>query len=231
VAYRVEAPPDPTTSFFGHLVNPDGSVIGQDDHTVQTGRYQVGDVFVERFQIAPLLSVQPGEYQLLTGAYTTTPLKSAGNERVPIATAKVAPPDRLIEPSGIDLSHGVVYLDSSAMTGQVKPGDEVKVNLNFTAARPLLRDTVVSLQMTGNGWRVTDDFVPALGAIPTLKWIAGSQVLDPHTLQVPENAGAGPAQVSVILYDAFTQEPLSLLDAELIKQGQAIPIGSVSVTR
>ena len=46
VAYRVEAPPDPTTSFFVHLVNPDGSVIGQADRTVQTGRYQVGDVFV-----------------------------------------------------------------------------------------------------------------------------------------------------------------------------------------
>ena len=28
-----------------------------------------------------------------------------------------------------------------------------------------------------NGWRVTDDSVPALGAIPTLKWIAGSPVL------------------------------------------------------
>ncbi len=40
VAYRVEAPPDPTTSFFVHLVNPDGSVIGQADQTVQTGRYQ-----------------------------------------------------------------------------------------------------------------------------------------------------------------------------------------------
>ena len=68
VAYRVEAPPDPATSFFVHLVNPDGSVIGQADHTVQTGRYQVGDVFVERFKVTPLLNVQPGEYQLLTGA-------------------------------------------------------------------------------------------------------------------------------------------------------------------
>jgi hypothetical protein len=42
---------------------------------------------------------------------------------------------------------------------------------------------------------------------------------------------SGPVQVSVILYDAFTQEPLALLDAELIKQGQAIPIGTVQVAR
>ncbi len=229
VAYRVEAPLDPTTSFFVHLVNPDGSVSGQADRTVQTGRYQVGDVFVQRFAVTPLLSVSPGEYQLLTGAYTSAPLKAAGNERVPIATARVTPPDRLIDPPGINLSSGVVYVESSATGGEVKPGDEVKLNLNFAAARPLLRDIVVSVQLTGNGWRVTDDSVPALGAIPTLKWIAGSPVLDPHRLKVPENAAPGPAQVSVILYDAFTQEPLALLDAELIKQGQAIPIGTWNV--
>jgi hypothetical protein len=231
IAYRVEAPPDPATSFFVHLVNPDGSVIGQADRTVQTGKYQVGDVFVERFKVTPLLNVQPGQYQLLTGAYTNAPLKSAGNERVPIGMAEVTAPDRLIEPHGINLANGIVYLNSSASNGEVKPGDEVKVNLNFTAARPLLRDTVVSVQLTGNGWRVTDDWVPALGAIPTLKWIAGVQVLDPHTLKIPENATPGPAQLSVILYDAFTQEPLALLDAEMIKQGQAIPIGTVNVTR
>ena len=230
VAYRVEAPPEPTTSFFVHLANPDGSVIGQADRTVQTGRYQVGDVFVERFQVAPLTDVKPSEYQLLTGVRTDELLKSAGNERVPIATAEVTAPDQLIDPEGIDLSSGIVYLDSSAVSGEVRPGDEVKINLNFTAARPLLRDTVVSVQMTGNGWRVTDDFVPALGAIPTLKWIAGSHVLDPHTLEIPANAAPGPAQLSVILYDAFTQEPLALLDAELIKQGQAIPIATVNVT-
>jgi hypothetical protein len=226
VAYRVEAPLDPTMSFFVHLVNPDGTVIGQADHTVQTGKYKVGDVFVQRFAVTPLLSVQAGEYQLLTGS---APLKSAGNERVPIATAEVTAPDRLIDPEGIDLSNGIVYLNSSAASGEVKPGEEVKLNLNFTAARPLLRDTVVSVQMTGNGWRVTDDSVPALGAIPTLKWIAGSAAIDPHTLKIPENAAPGPAQVSIILYDAFTQEPLALLDAELIKQGQAIPIGTWNV--
>ena len=70
-------------------------------------------MFVERFNVTPLLSVQPGEYQLLTGAYTSAPLKSAGNERVPIGTAEVTAPDRLIDPQGINLSSGVVYVGSS----------------------------------------------------------------------------------------------------------------------
>ncbi len=237
LAYHVESPPDPTTAFFVHLVNPDGSVIGQADTTVQTGKYRGGDVFVERFHVTPLIDVKPGEYQLLAGANaigpngSIEPLKADGHERVPITTARVELPGRLIDPKGINLATGVVYLDSDVKGQEVKPGDELKVNLNFTAARPLLRDAVVSVQLTGNGWRATDDFVPALGAIPTLKWIAGSHMLDPHTLKIPDNAAPGPAQLSVILYDAFTQEPLALLDAELIKRGQAIPIGTVNVTR
>ena len=150
---------------------------------------------------------------------------------MPITTAQVAAPDRLMDPKGINLSEGVAYLGSDATSQELKPGGELKLNLNLSAARPSLRDTVVSVQMTGNGWRVTDDSVPALGAIPTLKWIAGSEILDQHTLKIPANAAPGPAQVSVILYDAFTQEPLALLDAGLIKQGQAIPLGTWNVTR
>jgi hypothetical protein len=224
------------------LVDRDGNVIGQSDQTVPTGRYASADEFVVRFDVVPLVQVKPGEYQLLTGAYTIGPdgtiellqavdhnFKPSGRTRLPVTAAEVTPAQRLIDPDGINLANGVVYVKADMPSQEVRPGDEVKIDLNLTAARPLLRDTVVSVQLTGNGWRVTDDSVPALGAIPTLKWIAGSQVLDPHTLKVPENAASGPAQVSVILYDNFTQEPLALLDAELIKQGQAIPLGTVNV--
>jgi hypothetical protein len=241
--YQLIGEPSPYTTFFVHLIDRDGNVIGQSDQTVPTGRYAAADNFVVRFSVTPLVDVKPGEYQLLTGAYTQAAdgsiellpkldhrFKPTDITHVPVTSATVTPAQRLIDPDGIDLASGIVYLNSSISNGEVKSGDEVKVNLNFTAARPLLRDTVVSVQLTGNGWRVTNDFVPALGAIPTLKWIAGSPVLDPHTLKIPENAAPGPAQVSVILYDNFTQEPLALLDAELIKQGQAIPIGTVNVT-
>ena len=230
IAYRVEALPDPTTSFFVHLVNPDGSVIGQADHTLHTNRYQVGAVFVERFHVAPLTGVKPGEYQLLTGVRTSELLKADGNERVPIATAEVAAPNRLIDPDGIDLSGGITFVGSTAsINGEVHPGDRLTLDLHFVATRPILRDYVVSVQMNGQGWRVTDDSVPALGAIPTLKWIAGAQITDRHVLNIPDDAAPSPATISVILYDSFTQEPLALLDAELIKQGPSILIGTWNV--
>ncbi|MBI5564349.1 MAG: hypothetical protein HY870_05610, partial [Chloroflexi bacterium] len=231
VAYRVEQSPDRDYSFFVHLVAPDGSVIGQADHTVATTRYQPGDTFGVRFAVAPLADVPPGEYTLMAGVYSgATPLKSNGAERIPLGSLTVQAATRLITASGIDLAGGITFLGSSAsINGDVHPGDQLTLDLNFIATRPILRDYVVSVQMTGQGWRVNDDSVPALGAIPTLKWIAGAPITDRHVLKVPADAAPGPATISLIIYDSFTQEPLALLDAELIKQGQSIPIGTWTV--
>jgi hypothetical protein len=232
LAYRVEAQPDRDYSFFVHLIDSSGNVIGQMDQAIPTTRYHVGDVIVTRFFVAPLTTVQTGEYQLMAGIYSVdsdgkiAALKSVGNEQVAVANLKVAAPDRLITQSGIDLSGGIVFVNSTASTnGELHPGDRLKLNLRFVATRPIMRDIVVSVQMNGQGWRVIDDSIPALGAIPTLKWIAGSEIDDPHTLIIPPNA-SGPAIVTLTLYDSFTQQPLALLNADLIKQGPTIPLGT-----
>jgi len=138
-------------------------------------------------------------------------------------------PDRLIEPAGIDLSGGIVFVNSTSSTsGELHPSDRLTLDLHFIATRPLQRDIVVSVQMTGSNWRANDDSVPALGAIPTLKWIAGSEIDDPHVLIVPQNA-SGQATVTLSLYDNFTQQPLALLNADLIKQGPTIPLGTWNI--
>src|SRR3989304_1791162 len=54
VAYRVEKQMKGLASLFAHLVNPDGSVIGQADQTIPYALYQTGDVIIERFFVAPL---------------------------------------------------------------------------------------------------------------------------------------------------------------------------------
>ncbi len=231
VAYQVEQSPDRDYSFFVHLVTPDGSVIGQADYTVATTRYQAGDTFAVRFAVAPLADVPPGDYTLMAGVYSgAAPLKSNGAERISLGPLTVQAATRLITAKGIDLAGGITFVGSTAsINGELHPGDRLTLDLNFIATRPVLRDYVVSVQLTGKGWRVSDDSVPALGAIPTLKWIAGSQIADRHVLRIPADAAPGPATISVILYDSFTQEPLPLLDAELIKQGQSIPIGTWNV--
>ncbi|HZY44586.1 MAG TPA: DUF2723 domain-containing protein, partial [Anaerolineae bacterium] len=235
LAYRVESQPDRDYSFFVHLIDSSGNVIGQMDQTIPTTRYHVGDVIVARFFVAPLPTVQTGEYQLMAGIYSVggdgkiVALKSAGSEQVSVTNLKVDPPDRLNNPSGIDLSSGIVFINSTSSTsGELHPGDRLTLDLHFIATRPIQRDIVVSVQMAGSNWRAIDDSIPALGAIPTLKWIAGSQIDDPHVLIVPQKA-AGQATVTLSLYDAFTQKPLTVLDADLIKQGPTIPLGTWTI--
>jgi len=237
LVYRVEQTPDRDYSFFVHLVDGENRVIGQADQTMATTRYAQGDDLVLRFSLSPLTTVPPGDYTLMAGIYSVEagrvlPLKSGDFERVTVGPLKVQADERLIKVQGIDLAGGIRFVgSSSSIKDTLHPGDRLTLDLNFAATRPILRDYVVSVQMTGQGWRVSDDSVPAMGAIPTLKWIAGSMITDRHVLKIPADAVPGPATISLILYDAFTQEPLALLDAALIQQGQSIPIGTWTVAK
>ena len=108
--------------------------------------------------------------------------------------------------------------------------DEAIADLTWLSLRPLLRDYTVSVQLRGDGWRAQHDGTPALGAIPTLKWIRGTQVTDRHRIRLPEDA-TGRAEVQISVYDAFTQMRLGVLDARLQRagQGQAAVIGEVEI--
>jgi hypothetical protein len=85
----------------------------------------------------------------------------------------------------------------------------------------LERDYIVSTSLTGINpdgtwaWRQSHDSVPALGAIPTLKWIRGSSILDPHTVSAPDDLPSLPVVGSLLIYDHFTQRSLPHLDERL----------------
>ena len=242
LAWRVEAQPDRDFSFFVHLVDSTGRVIGQSDRALPTTRYEPGDVIVERFFVAPLPGVPPGAYALVAGIYSF----ETGNfvqlsDRVQITGITVEAPSHLTtQPANhptaqpIALSHGIYFLGATPTPPHFHTltlGSRLTLDLRFLATRPLTRDFVVSAQMIGDGysWKATSDSVPALGAIPTLKWIAGSEIIDRHVIDIPLGAPPGPASVSLILYDNFTQQPLALLDEQLIRRGPTIPIGAWNI--
>jgi hypothetical protein len=107
--------------------------------------------------------------------------------------------------------------------------DTVRVELRLVANKPILRDYVVSVRLTDEAGRLLsqDDSVPALGAIPTLKWIRGSSIYDVHFVSVPASAQAGPFGLSLVVYDAFTMRRLSLLDDRLAKLGAGVPLAEL----
>ncbi len=133
----------------------------------------------------------------------------------------------------VPLEQGIVWLGSRpALDGvdSLSPGTAVRVHQEFAAERPILRDLglatrLIGLAPDGFAWAWLnpdpDSDIPAMGAIPTLKWIAGSRIDHPRTLTVGETAVPG-QQIEGFLrpYDVFTNRPLAILDARIANRGQ-----------
>lgn len=117
----------------------------------------------------------------------------------------------------------IPFANQMALIGSSSQRDAngLKLDLHWLAARPITRDIIVSARIAGDGFYQTHDSVPALGAIPTLKWIAGSRVMDRHPFTL--NGYAGPLRGTVVVYDSVTQLPLPPLD-ERYDQGITIPV-------
>ena len=96
--------------------------------------------------------------------------------------------------------------------------------------RAITQDYTVSVSLVGESgtWHAQHDGTPALGAIPTLKWIRGITVADEHSLVLPEDA-TGRGALWLTVYDAFTMQPLPVLDERLARLGQGtqVDLGNV----
>jgi hypothetical protein len=100
-----------------------------------------------------------------------------------------------------------------------------------------MRDLVVSIRLVGYepnsflwAWWDLNDSIPALGAIPTLKWMNGAAVRDPHLVVVAEDAPSG-QQVGALLrlYDAFNGRPVPILDDRIGQDAPWVPVGMTVV--
>jgi len=107
--------------------------------------------------------------------------------------------------------------------------DEIQVDLELLAARPLTEDDIVKVDLIGPdfAWAAQSDSVPAGGAIPTLKWVARSVVHDRHRLAIPAGA-TGPARLEMAAYDHFTGRVLPILDPRLALTGSTVPLGEIA---
>jgi hypothetical protein len=102
-------------------------------------------------------------------------------------------------------------------------GDELTLRLKFVALKPLVNDNGVSVRLWDEaGWlRQMHDLQPALGAIPTLKWIRGSRVIDPHPLLVPYDLDGEVVRASLVVYENFRGTPLIPMDGRM----ETVPLG------
>src|SRR5690606_34466623 len=123
----------------------------------------------------------------------------------------------------VPLGQGIVWTGGTIDGVTLSPGQNVVLDQALQSGRPLNRDYVVSVRLIGleddgvhwNWWDLNDS-IPAMGGIPTLKWITGSFVRSPHRVAVAENAWPGQALTGALtFYDAFTNRPIPILDERL----------------
>jgi hypothetical protein len=126
----------------------------------------------------------------------------------------------------VPFGEGIVWTGPLLDIDQTLEADEtVILRQTFHSSRPILRDISTSVRLVGYeadnftwAWADLDeDFgIPAMGAIPTLKWIGGSAVHDPHQFTIPPTTNSG-QRVGVLLnlYDTFTNRPIPVLDERI----------------
>jgi hypothetical protein len=188
------------------------------------------------------------------GKYFTTahdlPAEATGLA-VEVQSAADEAPSRWLGPLGLPLGRRVSLPAPSADARYIPLGGEMllvkteypqtaqsgsllRVRLTLVGSKPITNDYTVSVSLAGeNGALLAQhDGTPALGAIPTLKWIRGTTVLDEHDLLLPPDA-AGRGTVRLTVYDAFTIKALPVLDERLARMGQGtqVALGAVEVGR
>jgi hypothetical protein len=122
----------------------------------------------------------------------------------------------------VPLGGEMAFVGFHSRPDRLNSGASASVSPRFLSLRPLLADYAISvgLRSEEQGWESKSDGVPALGAIPTLKWIRGWVVTDPHTLTVPLDTAGDAASITLSVYDAFTLRSLNVMDDRLAREGQ-----------
>jgi len=133
----------------------------------------------------------------------------------------------------IPLGGEMVFCGLEQAPERIEAGTEATLVPQFLSSRALTQDYSVSLGLRAadGNWEVKSDGTPALGAIPTLKWLQGWLLRDPRSVTVPDVARGSEAVVTLEVYDAFSLRPLAVLDERRVQQGQGVTLqlGTVAV--
>lgn len=166
--------------------------------------------------------VPPGSALSLAATANGQPLAALGPWHLPVHFA-LPLPNRGPGARYLDLGNEMVLVGARWQPAAPQPGAALAAEFQFLSSRPLTSDYSVSLSLEGEGWRAQNDGTPAMGAIPTLKWLRGWTVRDPRHLELPADAH-GPARLRLAVYDAFSLEGLAVGDERLARAGQGTQI-------
>ncbi|NLE44482.1 MAG: DUF2723 domain-containing protein [Chloroflexi bacterium] len=131
-------------------------------------------------------------------------------------------PEPPLDARFVPIGGELAVVDATARTAA--PGGTATVDVTFVGLNPLVSDYAVSVRLMDEGgqWLARHDMQPAQGAVPTLKWIRGSRVVDRHLLPVPEGDVGQTVQAGLVVYERFREIVLPPLDGRF----RDVPLGT-----
>ncbi len=236
LAWRLTGEPR-DMSVYVHALDVTGQLVAQDDQRWSGERIGEDGLLIGRFTITAPPQRAPGTLTLTTGVYLPdgTNLGEAPlgdwSDPAPLAL----PPDP-VRPT-LDFRTGALPLsfdNQVIVTGVAAPtvasaGERIVVVIDMLAARALNSDLTLSLRADGSGWSRQYDVTPIGGALPTLKWVAGAALQDRIAIDIPADAAAGTARLSLGWYDAFSQRDLPPLDPIFAQQGLRVLVSEIDI--
>ena len=209
VSWRAQGEPIAGDSITLRILRPDGhAATNADVQLTQTG------IGFKRVALAAPYDLPAGEYDMLAGAYNGATIYQidSGQPFVKVGQIQITPASVRLPLQTAD-QRAIPFANQMALTSYAtqRNGNQLVIDLDWLALQPLTEDYKISVRLMGdNGFHMAHDGVPALGAVPTLKWIEGSRIADRHIFDGGDDAG--PLAFEIVVYDQVTRIPLIPLD-------------------
>jgi 4-amino-4-deoxy-L-arabinose transferase-like glycosyltransferase len=214
---------DPGEDFLPRLElrDADGNVWAERTEKPVAGTYptawwQADDLVRDPHALPIPATVPAGHYTLalsLVRAANNQPVSSdKGQTTILLAEIDVQGREHAYEPvrpayiQAAQFGDGVSLIGYDLSGDTLSPGASLEVTLVWhPLATPGQNLEAFVHLLDGDGNIVTqDDSVPGNGTLPTMGWLPGEYVSDPHLLQIPSGLTPGPYRLEVGLYDPAT---------------------------
>jgi hypothetical protein len=214
---------DPGEDFLPHLqlLDASGEVWAELAEKPVAGAYptawwRAGELVRDPHALPIPAQVPPGHYQLvlsLVRAADGRPVEPRHRQTaVELDQIQVVGREHSFEPTAVEHAQAAGLSTSVELTGYdlqapiASTQEPVSLVLHWHALETPGRDYYAFVHLLDEDGNIVaqDDGPPGDGDLPTLGWLPGEYLLDPHLLQIPFGLPPGPYRLAVGLYDPAT---------------------------
>ncbi len=221
-------------STFVHVVDADGTVLGQSDQRpggayYPTNLWRPGEVLRDEHRVT-LNALGRAPYSLVAGAYTIDPqLQHLGTPqtigRIAPARAPDVMPQDVAHRANTDFGEQLTLLGYTVTEGQ----SQVTIRMYWQAIQPPADDYTVFVHLLDAQGQIVvqRDQQPTGGRMPTSTWPRGYTVADEVILNVPASLAPGTYRLVTGVYQPLNMVRLPAVDAAGRALGDSVSLGEI----